>query len=129
MNITTRWTDASQTILHIHFRGSWSLDDFYLMIEAANRLTNGVDYPYIVIADLTNTVSIPARILSSGTYLEGLPNKAHTVVVVGTGHFLDMTLRNFQQQFPASMNAVLRCDTLGDAYKAARDVVQRFQHA
>ena len=127
MNITTRWTDAHQNILHIHFRGSWSLDEFYLMLEEYNRLTRTINHPYVVIADLTNTASMPTRILSTGGYLGNLPNKAHTILVVGTGTFLEMTLRNLQQQFPAAINAVLRCDTLGEAYQQARQITQGFQ--
>jgi len=129
VNISTRWADATQTILYIHFRGQWTLDELYLTIESANRLTAAVTHPYVVIADLTNSVSIPARILSIGNYVENQPRKADAVYVVGAGHFFNMTLRTFQSQFPAAVDNLVRCETVGAAYAQAGKAIAALQQA
>ena len=123
MPVIARWTDDTQTIQHIHFSGDWSLDELYAVMQEAREMAATINHPYIVLADLTNSPNLPARILSTGNYAVSNPYPPAMVIVIGSGRFLEVTLDMYHNLYPQALPNLTMCATVGEAYRAARSAL------
>jgi hypothetical protein len=65
ITVTSQWQDETQSILlHQHYRGNWTLDDHYELVDETNVLLDHARHPSDVIIDFTETAVPVSRLLS-----------------------------------------------------------------
>ena len=87
MSIAVSWVDAKKTIIVSSFNGEWTLEDSHNMIDEMYKLMTSVSHNVHVILDFTNSLSSPAKMLSSGSHIEkrSSPNTGLSVIVKANG--------------------------------------------
>ncbi len=79
MAIRVSWYNDNRTALLYRFPQEWTWDTFYAVKAEADRLLDAVDYPVVLIFDMTETCAIPsgalfqARTLISRAHPRGKP--------------------------------------------------------
>jgi hypothetical protein len=87
MPIAVAWGDVSKTIIVSTFKGEWTLEDSHNMIDEMYQLTSSVNHIVHVVLDFTDSLSSPAKMLSSGSHIEkrSSPNSGLSVIVKANG--------------------------------------------
>lgn len=85
MGIRIVWGDESKTIIHHVYDGSWTIEDYYNLINEHNRLLTELDHGIAIINDLRQSGAIPAGIGSAVKFAarKAPPNEEIKIMVGG----------------------------------------------
>lgn len=118
MAISVNWHDEEQTIAYVHFTPGWTWDDFWGMNQSFNQLAQTVDYPIVLIVDMTGA-GMPAQFMPELSKIantsEERPAHLEFTVVVGLGVMLETVANIFTRLYKRATAHVQFVPTLDEA--------------
>ena len=116
MPVTLEWFNADKTILLETFEGSWTLQDYYDLVDrAADRLAT-VEHPVHIIVEATRSATLPAQMTSGMRYaLRKLPPNQGIVVFVGANAFMRVLIGIAGKLSPRMADSLYTAETLQQA--------------
>ncbi|MEO8609275.1 MAG: hypothetical protein ABI690_15395 [Chloroflexota bacterium] len=117
MPINVSWGNAQKTIIVSAFNGEWALEDSHNMIDEMYKLTSSVSHNVHVVLDFTNSLSSPAKMLSSGNHIEkrSSSNTGLSIIVKANG-FIKAISQLIMKLF-VSNGKLFFVDTIAEAFQ------------
>jgi hypothetical protein len=117
MPIVVTWGNPEKTIIVSAFNGEWMLEDSHNMIDEMYKMTSSVTHTVHVVLDFTNSLSSPAKMLSSGSHIEKRKSSNSGVsIIVKANGFIKAITQLIMKLF-VSNGKLYFVDTLDEAYQ------------
>lgn len=128
MPIEVRWGNPDKTIVGCKHAASWTLHEYYAMIEEAYLMITSVGHTVHFIEDFTDCSMAPSQILSAGPHVKrrSAPNTGITFVVGGAG-FIKALLNVARKVFLANMLIYLT-NTIAEGYAMIEQHEKQLAH-
>lgn len=116
MATTVQWYNEEKTIIHHHFEGYWSLQDYYQSLKESNELLDTVDYKVIHFLDMIHSKGLPNGFLSAirGSSKRWHPNSGR-VVMIGANPFVLAFSKLFNKIYPNPDASFFIVGSIGEA--------------
>lgn len=122
MSIEVYWEDEEQTIVRYDFKGHWTWDEFYPVLEKALEMERAKPYRVDVILDMRKNEVVPANVL---THLKSIadhqPDNIGISVFVSENRFL-LSLFSVGTRFYSRIGHYFRVvSSIEEAHQMIRD--------
>ena len=119
MNIV-EWYNTEQTVLHWIFPKTWTEDEYEKAFEKAINMVQTITHDITVIADLSNSQTIPLR---SVFYFEKaakiLPDNVKSITIVGANRYISFMIKTFCRLYRNLGAKITLVETLEDTAEIA----------
>jgi hypothetical protein len=121
ITVSSQWRDETQSILlHQNYRGNWTLDDHYELVDETTVLLDNARHPADIVIDFTETTVPVSRLLSVVNlivlnYVNGrVHNRQRITVVVGSDPSLQALVNMGARVGPSRDKKLLYSGAFGD---------------
>lgn len=122
MNIV-EWYNTEHTVLHWIFPKTWTEDEYEKAFEKAMNMTQAITHDITVIADLSNSETIP---LQSVFYFEKaakiLPDNVENITIVGANRYITFMVKTFSRLYRSLGAKITLVETLEDIMEMPKKV-------
>jgi hypothetical protein len=116
MAVHVSWYDDAHTILYYRFDKVWKLDEMFAALSTGQQMVAAEDHIVDSIFDLTNSSTVPQRMLSSIRSVErATPKNLRFTVAVGMSAFLTVMADMVGKAAPLLMKNFRTASTLDEA--------------
>lgn len=121
MALNVSWRNKQKTILHQQFDGTWSLDDYYILLDETYDLLTTVNHDVTIIMDFSTNTTLTADILlstgsASSLYVDSnYHENQRRVIMVNVSPLMKALVHMARHSAPRLTTDIIYVDSYKDA--------------